>query len=76
MRLFQAILALWLSVAMTESVCRGPDPEGTFITFLSHRSGRNLLHRMRSEGGNLTPIFGGELQDVPWLAKGLTLHRP
>ena|GEM_PF-1567332 len=76
MRLFQAMFALWPCVAMTENVCRGADPEGSFITFLSHRSGRNLLYRMRSDGSNLTPIFGGELQDVPGLAEGLSLYRP
>jgi hypothetical protein len=31
---------------------------------------------MRSDGSNLTPIFGGELQDVPGLAEGLSLYRP
>jgi len=41
MRFLQAILALWLSVAMTESVCRGADPEGSFVTFLSHQSGQD-----------------------------------
>ncbi len=76
MRLFQAMFPLWLCVAMTESVCRGAAPEGSFITFLSRRSGRNLLSRMRSDGSNLTPIFGGELQDVPGLAEGLSLYRP
>ena len=75
MRLFQAMLALWPCVAMTENVCRGADPEGSFITFLSHRSGRNLLYRMRPDGSNLTPIFGGELKDVPGLTEGLSLYR-
>ncbi len=73
MRYFQAMFALWLCVAMTESVCRGADPECSFITFLSHRSGRNLLYRMRPDGSNLTPIFGGELKDVPGLAEGRVL---
>jgi WD40-like Beta Propeller Repeat len=75
MRLFQAMFALWLCGAMTDSVCRGADPEGSLITFLSHRTGRNLLYRMRSDGSEVTPIFGGELKDVPGLTEGLTLYR-
>jgi Tol biopolymer transport system component len=49
--------------------------EGSYITFLSHRTGRNLLYRMRSDGSEVTPIFGGELKDVPGLGHDLTLYR-
>jgi hypothetical protein len=75
MRLFQAMFALWLSATLMDSVCRGADPEGSSITFVSHRTGRNLLYRMRSDGSEVTPIFGGELKDVPGLTEGLTLYR-
>ncbi len=58
MRLFRAMFALWPCVAMTENVCRGADPEGSFITFLSHRSGRNLLYLLRE--GVRTRDLGGK----------------
>ena len=49
--------------------------EGSWITFLSHRSGGNLLYRMRPDGSEVTPIFGGELRGVPGLSEGQTLYR-
>ncbi|WP_148593196.1 TolB-like translocation protein [Aquisphaera giovannonii] len=47
----------------------------SWILFLSHRSGNNLLYRMRPDGSELTPIFGGELKDVPGMEAGRTLYR-
>jgi hypothetical protein len=47
----------------------------SWITFLSHRSGNNLLYRMRPDGSELTPIFGGELAGVPGLTAGQSLYR-
>jgi len=52
-----------------------PDSDGAWITFLSHRAGNNLLYRMRPDGSELTPIFGGELSDVPGLKSGQILYR-
>lgn len=45
------------------------------ITFLSHRSGRNLLYTMRPDGSEIKPIFGGEIKDVPVFTAGVTLAR-
>jgi len=49
--------------------------DDSLITFLSRRSGENLLYRMRPDGSELAPIFGGELDDVPGLAAGQRLYR-
>ena len=49
--------------------------EGSWITFLSHRSGGNRLYRMRPDGSEVAPIFGGELRGVPGLSEGQTLYR-
>ncbi len=45
------------------------------ITFLSHRSGGNLLYRMRPDGSELRPILGGELADCAGLADGRLVYR-
>ena len=44
-RSIRSMVALWLTVAMPACVCRGTEPDGSFITFLSHRTGRNLLYQ-------------------------------
>ncbi len=44
-----------------------PGHQDSWITFLSRRSGANLLYRMHPDGSDLTPIFGGELGEVPGL---------
>jgi hypothetical protein len=41
-----------------------------WILFLSRRSGRNVLYRMRPGGGEAEPIFGGELEGMPGLPEG------
>jgi hypothetical protein len=43
--------------------------------FLSHRTGNNVLYRMRPDGTEVTPVFGGEVKDVPGLGEGATWHR-
>lgn len=48
---------------------------GSWITFLSHRTGMNLLYRMRPDGSELKPIFGGPIPDAPGLGAGLSLVR-
>ena len=40
------------------------------ITFVSHRSGENLLYVMNPDGTGLRPIFGGPLADVPTVVEG------
>jgi hypothetical protein len=55
--------------------CRGAEPKGSWITFLSHRSGGNLLYRMRPDGGDVTPIFGGKLNDMPGIPGGMFYYR-
>jgi len=45
------------------------------VTFVSHRTGGNLLYRMRPDGTNVTPIFGGQISDVPTLTDGVTFIR-
>jgi hypothetical protein len=47
----------------------------SWITFLSRRSGDNLLYRMRPGGSELAPIFGGELVGLPGLAEDQRLYR-
>ena len=48
---------------------------GSWITFLSHRTGMNLLYRMRPDGSELKPVFGGPIPDAPGLGAGLALVR-
>jgi hypothetical protein len=50
-------------------------PNGHWITFLSHRTGENLLYRMRTDGKGSKPIFGGTVKDAPGLGEGLSLSR-
>jgi hypothetical protein len=50
MSLQLALPRLWLIMIVTAGACRGAELEGSFITFLSHRTGRNLLYRMRPDG--------------------------
>lgn len=47
----------------------------SWITFLSRRTGSNLLYRMRPDGSECKPIFGGPVKDAPGLGAGLSLVR-
>jgi Tol biopolymer transport system component len=47
----------------------------SWITFLSHRSGKNVLYKMRPDGDELAPIFGGALAESPGLADDRVLYR-
>ncbi len=49
--------------------------EGPWILFLSHRSGKNLLYRMRPDGSELKSIFGGALEEMPGLPDGSIWYR-
>ncbi len=50
-------------------------PKGSWITFLSHRTGENLLYRMRPDGTECKPIFGGPIKDAPGIEDGTFLYR-
>ena len=47
----------------------------SWITFLSRRTGDNLVYRMRPDGSDLSPIFGGTIKDAPGLGEGTALYR-
>jgi hypothetical protein len=47
----------------------------TWITFLTHRTGSNLLYRMRPDGSDCKPIFGGPIKGAPGVNEGMTLYR-
>src|SRR5262245_37962420 len=51
-----------------------PPLNDSWITFLSHRSGDNLLYRMRPDGSACVPIFGGPVKGAPGLSEGTTLY--
>ncbi len=55
--------------------CEAQTANNGWITFLSHRSGGNLLYKMRPDGTALTPIFGGELKGVPSIPAGMVYYR-
>lgn len=66
-------------VAMSFQVVSGNDQSTSnrtsWITFLSQRSGDSLLYRMRPDGTECQPIFGGPIKDAPGIADSLTLYR-
>lgn len=47
----------------------------SWITFLSRRFGDNVLYRMRPDGSELAPLFGGELVGLPGLAEDQRVYR-
>lgn len=47
----------------------------TWLTFLSHRSGHNLLYVSQQDGTSPKPIFGGPIGDVPSFDKSYTMFR-
>ncbi len=75
MRSLHALPILVLTAFTITGECAADEPARSWITFLSRRSGGNLLYKMRADGSELTPIFGGDLKDVPGLSPGLTLYR-
>ena len=46
-----------------------------WITFLSHRSGHNLLYKMRPDGAEMKSFFGGPIPNVPVLSDGVVFYR-
>jgi Tol biopolymer transport system component len=75
MRMIHGILVGVVALLVMACDCGAGEPEGSWITFLSRRSGENVLYKMRPDGSEVTPIFGGELQDVPGIPEGATLYR-
>jgi hypothetical protein len=61
-------------VATAGSV-RTDEPKDPWITFLSHRTGANLLYKMRPDGSEMMPIFGGALTDMPGIPEGESFYR-
>jgi Tol biopolymer transport system component len=76
MKMQRPILALaCLIAASTPDECPGVEPKGSWITFLSARSGNTLLYKMRPDGSQLTPVFGGEIEGVAGIPEGATYYR-
>lgn len=73
------VMIRWFSVLsvaiLGAGICGAAEPKESWITFLSRRSGENRVYRMRPDGSAVTPIFGGELKDIPGLAEGEALYR-
>lgn len=71
--------ALWLPLLMQVVPANERDPKpalkDSWITFLSHRIGDNLLYRMRPDGSECRPIFGGPVKDAPGIGEGMSLYR-
>lgn len=57
--------------AQTETVARS-EP---VVTFLSHRSGGNILYTVKPHGADVRPIFGGPIEGLPSFTHGVTLVR-
>ena len=71
------LLTLCVTLALAPAVAEH-QPAGqkvSWITFLSRRTGDNLVYRMRPDGSDLSPIFGGTIKDAPGLGNGTTLYR-
>lgn len=59
------------SAASQGNVVEPPD----WITFISHRSGHNLLYKMRPDGAEMKSFFGGVIPNVPILSDSVVLYR-
>lgn len=70
---------LWLPFLLQVGPAFGadpkPGPKDSWITFVSHRTGDNLLYRMRPDVTECKPIFGGPIKDAPGIGAGLILYR-
>lgn len=75
MRIFHVASILTVVAATLAADCGADEPDGSWITFLSRRSGENVVYKMRPDGSGVTPIFGGKLEGMPGLAEGSTLYR-
>jgi hypothetical protein len=71
------VCGLLVALAL-RSACAADDTfkkSDSWITFLSHRTGDNLLYRMRPDGSECKAIFGGPIENAPGVADGMTLYR-
>jgi len=82
-RLTPVFVGLVLSLTMNHRSCGGEatsvseKTRGSWITFLSHRTGGTVVYKMRPDGSQLTPVFGGEICSVPIVVEGVKLyHQP
>lgn len=57
-----ALSLAWASVGHAQSP---EEPVRPQLTFLSHRSGHNVLYRAELDGSNPQPVLGGRIDDVP-----------
>ena len=68
-------IPILLALVATSGHRLADEPKSPWITFLSHRTGGNLLYRMHPDGSGVESVFGGELKDMPGLSKGMTWYR-
>ena len=69
------VLTLW-SVCSNDVQAQSTEAEpAPVVTFLSHRTGTNLLYTMNGDGREIRPIFGGLIKDVPTVGEGVALYR-
>jgi hypothetical protein len=72
----QSVLVVLACILWGSPFAQAGDPApASRITFVSHRSGENLLYVMNPDGTGLRPIFGGPLADVPTVVEGTALYR-
>jgi hypothetical protein len=60
------------SAGLSQEAGQQPDE---WITFLSHRTGGNILYKMRPSGAELTPLYGVVVPNVPSVVDGTTMYR-
>jgi len=72
----QAVLVVLVCILWGSPIAQAGDlAPASRITFVSHRSGENLLYVMNPDGTGIRPIFGGPLADVPTVVEGTALYR-
>jgi hypothetical protein len=72
----QSVLVVLACILWGSPFAQAGDPApASRITFVSHRSGENLLYVMNPDGTGIRPIFGGPLADVPTVVEGTALCR-
>ena len=72
---FVRVISFCMALAATAGARRPAAKDGAWITFLSHRTGENVLYRMQPDGSDLQANFGGELKDTPGLPWGMKWYR-
>ena len=70
---FLSIVALLTGeCAMAQSQGETTAATARVVTFLSHRSGHNILYAMKPDGTDIKAVFGGRVRDVPSIIEGVT----